>query len=72
MWYHDPKRLNLPLKYHASKLLENIPATAANIKEFLRTAALAMLELEHRVMGKLTMPVSADRCCDWKNTASVS
>ena len=36
------------------------------------TLALLVNKKPSRPMIPLTIPVSADRCCDWKNTASVS
>lgn len=49
MWYHNPKRRNRSLRYRPfpeqpKRLLEDVPATAANVKEFLPMAVLAMLE----------------------------
>lgn len=51
-------------------LSENRTATAANIEKFLQPV-LAFCPLT-TLPEEPTIPVSADRCWDWKNTASVS
>ena len=52
-------------------LLENIATAAANIEEFLRPRVNHGSSRFHEKRVRLTMPVSAERCCDWKNTASL-
>ena len=64
-------------------LLENRPATATHVEKFLHRIHDPLAQLLHGAQkpealaeeekrGARTMPVSADRCCDWKKTASGS
>jgi len=65
---------------HRRSLLENRAATAANVEQFLYQQSSDQPCHEQdtgtketsQKRKKHTIPVSADRCCDWKNTASIS
>ena len=61
-----------PQTCHREESLENMTAATADVEKFLQQEVQHCADVGARSAGNLTIPVSADRCCDWKKTASLS